>query len=209
MRSTTTCTRSTWPPARSSCRTRRRCSYFSPLLPHRPSRSRPPTSSAWAARCATATRTTSRRASDSRISWTTAAKTVVRGGWGVYYTHYSENIPGDLAAGPYAATTVSTNSIVNGQPLFTLANPFAIPGTPGTLALRAVTPNLQNSYAQQYSLSLERETHARPRPARELHRFQGNPAGLSPRRQPAGRLHAAVQQCAPAVPSVRHHQLRR
>jgi len=86
-----------------------------------------------------------------------AAKTVVRGGWGVYYSHYSENVTGDLATGPYAATTVSTNSVVNGQPLFTLANPFAISGTPGTPTLRAVAPDLKNSYAQQYSLSLERE----------------------------------------------------
>jgi len=86
-----------------------------------------------------------------------AARTVLRGGWGIYYNHYSENIPGDLAAGPFAATTLSNNSIVNGQPLFTLANPFAISGTPGTLSLRAVTPDLRNAYTQQYSLSLERE----------------------------------------------------
>ena len=85
------------------------------------------------------------------------ARTVVRGGWGVYYNHYSENIPADLVAGPFAATTVSTNAITNGQAAFTLANPFATPGAPGTLSLRAVTPNLRNSYAQQYTLSLERE----------------------------------------------------
>ena len=84
-------------------------------------------------------------------------KTVLRGGWGVYFAHYSGNIPGDLSKGPFAATTVSTNAIVNGQPLFTLANPFATPGAPGTLALTAVSPRLLNSYAHQYSLSLERE----------------------------------------------------
>jgi hypothetical protein len=86
-----------------------------------------------------------------------SGKTVIRGGWGIYYSHYSGNIPGDLQKGPFAATTVNTNTLVNGQPQFTLANPFAIPGTPGTLALTAVTPHLLNSYTQQYSLSFERE----------------------------------------------------
>jgi hypothetical protein len=85
------------------------------------------------------------------------SRTVLRGGWGVYYNHYSENVPGDLAAGPFAATTVNTNTFTNGQPLFTLANPFAATGTPGTLSLKAVAPNLLNSYVQQYTLSLEHE----------------------------------------------------
>jgi hypothetical protein len=86
-----------------------------------------------------------------------AGKTALRGGWGVYYSHYSGNIPGDLSRGPYAATSVTTNNIVNGVPQVTMANPFAIAGTPGTVALSAVTPNLLNSYTQQYSMSLERE----------------------------------------------------
>jgi hypothetical protein len=86
-----------------------------------------------------------------------AGKTALRGGWGIYYSHYSGNIPGDLSRGPYAATTVITNNIVNGAPQFTLTSPFGFTGTPGTIALSAVTPHLLNSYTQQYSLSLERE----------------------------------------------------
>lgn len=85
------------------------------------------------------------------------ARTVLRGGWGVYYNHYSENIPGNLSGGPFSSTTLTTNNIVNGAAQVTLANPFALAGTPGTLSLKAVSPNLVNAYVQQYSLSLERE----------------------------------------------------
>lgn len=82
-------------------------------------------------------------------------RTVLRGGWGVYYSHYSGNIPVTQSAGPFSATTVSNNNIVSGQALFTLASPFAIPGAPGTLAVAGVAPNLLNSYTQQYSVSVE------------------------------------------------------
>ncbi len=83
-------------------------------------------------------------------------KTVLRGGWGVYYSHYSGDIPVTMSAGPFSAVTVTTNNIVSGKPQFTLTNPFEIPGTPGTLALAGVAPHLLNSYTQQYTLSLER-----------------------------------------------------
>ena len=138
-----------------------------------------------------------------------AGKTVLRGGWGIYYSHYSGNIPGDLSRGPYAATTVFTNNIVNGAAQVTLANPFSVPGTPGTVALTAVTPNLKNSYAQQYTPYAGARTHARYRPARELHRLQGDPACLPPRCQPAGGIDRGLQQRAPPVSSIQQHQLRR
>lgn len=93
------------------------------------------------------------------LSWQLdqAGKTVVRSGFGVFYAHFSGNIAADLGTGPFAVSTTNTNSFVNGQPLFTLANPFANPGSAGTLNLTAVNPNLVNPIVYQYSFTLERQ----------------------------------------------------
>ncbi len=86
-----------------------------------------------------------------------SGKMVIRGGWGVYYSHYSGATTGALASGPYSLSSVSTNNIVNGKPIYTLQDPFTTPGASGTLALTAMNPNFRNGYSQQYSISFERE----------------------------------------------------
>ncbi len=83
-------------------------------------------------------------------------KTVIRGGTGIYYGHYSAAVAAYLASGPYAVSTTANNSFVNGQPLFTFENPFASPASPGSLNVNGVTPNLRNSLTTQYSLTVER-----------------------------------------------------
>ncbi|MGI8745749.1 MAG: carboxypeptidase regulatory-like domain-containing protein [Bryobacteraceae bacterium] len=85
------------------------------------------------------------------------ARTVVRGGWGVFYSHLSGNEAADLSSGPFAVSTTNTNAIANGAALFTFGAPFAIPGSSGTLNLNGVAPRLLNSLIQQYSLSVERQ----------------------------------------------------
>lgn len=84
-------------------------------------------------------------------------RTVLRGGAGMYYGHFSVAALGNQVAGPFAVSTTSNNAIASGQPLFTLADPFAAPGSAGTLNVNGLTPGLRNMYSLQYTLTLERE----------------------------------------------------
>ncbi|MBI4910494.1 MAG: hypothetical protein HY820_43165, partial [Acidobacteria bacterium] len=84
-------------------------------------------------------------------------KTVLRGGFGVYYAPYSGAITGSLAAGPYSLSSTINNAITSGVPTYTFENPFAAPSTPGTVNLNGISRNLRNSYTMQYNLSIERE----------------------------------------------------
>jgi len=86
-----------------------------------------------------------------------AGKTVVRGGAGYYYGHFSVAALANQVAGPFAVSTTANNAIMGGQPLFTLANPFAAPGSAGTLNVNGLTPDLRNMHSLQYTLSVERE----------------------------------------------------
>ncbi len=84
-----------------------------------------------------------------------SARTVLRGGFGIYYAHYSGDVAAFLAGGPYSFSTSINNP--TGTPAFTLANPFSTAGTAGTVTLNSIAPTLAVSYAMQYSASLERE----------------------------------------------------
>ena len=83
------------------------------------------------------------------------AKTVLRGGWGVYYGHYSANVASFLGSGPYSFSTTINNPASG--PVFTLANPFVTAGSAGSVTLNAISPDLRNNYSMEYSLSIERE----------------------------------------------------
>lgn len=82
-------------------------------------------------------------------------RTVVRGGWGIYYGHFSGLIASYLAAGPYSFATTATNPASG--PVFTLANPFSTSGAAGTVTLSAVSPDLKPARAMQFSITIERQ----------------------------------------------------
>jgi hypothetical protein len=84
-----------------------------------------------------------------------SATTVIRGGWGIYYGHFSGAVPAYLSAGPYSVATTAINPRT--APTFTLANPFATASSAGVLNLQGVVPNLLNARSMQYSLSVERQ----------------------------------------------------
>ena len=80
----------------------------------------------------------------------------MRGGWGIYYSHYSGNIPGDAVGravlghhGEHQQHRQRPGRVHAGRSVRDRR------ARPGTLALAAVAPHLLNSYAQQYTLSLE------------------------------------------------------
>jgi hypothetical protein len=84
-----------------------------------------------------------------------SGKTVVRGGWGLYYLHFSADLAAFLATGPYSFSTTITNPA--SAPAYTLANPFSLAGTAGSVTLNAIAPNLRVPYAMELNFSIERE----------------------------------------------------
>ena len=87
-----------------------------------------------------------------------SAKTVVRGGYGIYVNLiYSPLASGALVGGPYSGSVTYYNSVTNGVPLFKFPSPFLPTGTTAVQNVSGVNPNVRTPYTQQWNLTLERQ----------------------------------------------------
>ncbi|MGH9403538.1 MAG: carboxypeptidase regulatory-like domain-containing protein [Terriglobia bacterium] len=84
-------------------------------------------------------------------------RTVVRGGYGIYYTQLTYTVDGTMGTGPFISSQSFTNTITNGVPLLTLPNPFLATGGIGTQSVGTVLPGLPFPMTQQWNLTVQHE----------------------------------------------------
>jgi hypothetical protein len=77
-------------------------------------------------------------------------KTVVRGGFGLYYDQPVTNIVGGLGSNPPFSASVNNTSNIN------LANPFAAPAGSGS-AINAIDPNFRDGMLMSYNFNIQHE----------------------------------------------------
>jgi hypothetical protein len=91
---------------------------------------------------------------------TSDGRTSVRAGYGIYSNTIFSSMALGLTGGPFSGSATLTNSINNGVPAFTLANPFTSGATGVSAALQnvaGVDPNVRMPYLQQWNVTLERQ----------------------------------------------------
>jgi hypothetical protein len=101
------------------------------------------------------------------VAYQIDSRTVIRGGWGMYYNLLINSVQDNLAGGGLFGTSLfAYNSITNGVPAFTLPNPFVAIGastgnltctTGCSLSVSGVDPHIKTPVSQEYNLTIERD----------------------------------------------------
>ncbi|MGH9424702.1 MAG: hypothetical protein ACRD2L_00100, partial [Terriglobia bacterium] len=84
-------------------------------------------------------------------------RTVVRGGYGVYYSRLSYTLMDSFGGGPFQSNEQFQNQIVNGVARLQFPNPFPGTGNIPTQSISPVSKDLRTPYTQQWNLTLEHE----------------------------------------------------
>lgn len=84
-------------------------------------------------------------------------RTVIRGGYGIYYTQLTSTLDGGMGSGPFISSQSFTNTITNGVPALSLPDPFLATGGIGTQSVDSIVPTLPFPMSEQWNLAVQHE----------------------------------------------------